>query len=299
MNKLFHRSAPALQPGWFFVTDLHGQIDRYNKLFTLIRNSRPRVVLIGGDILPTGFGLSGPSGLPYDNFVAEFLAVNLKILRSCLQENYPSIFLILGNDDPRAWEKEIEALDADGLLHYIHTTRYTLDDYTIYGYACVPPSPFFLKDWERYDVSRGVDPGCVSPEEGHRTVDIPPGEVRYGTIKDDLDRLTAAESLDNAIMLFHSPPYGCRLDRAALDGRMVDHVPLDVHVGSIAIQRFIAERQPLLTLHGHIHESTRLTGAWREQFGRTWSFNAAHDGPELCVIRFDPAHTEQAERELL
>jgi Icc-related predicted phosphoesterase len=67
---------------------------------------------------------------------------------------------------------------------------------------------------------------------------------------------------------------------------MYEHVPLDVHVGSIAIQRFIEERQPMLTLHGHIHESTRLTGAWQEQFGNTLSFNAAHDGPELSLIRF-------------
>ncbi len=46
--------------------------------------------------------------------------------------------------------------------------------------------------------------------------------------------------------------------------RMVDHVPLDVHVGSIAIRRFIEARQPLAALHGHVHESARLTGAWRE-----------------------------------
>jgi len=37
-------------------------------------------------------------------------------------------------------------------------------------------------------------------------------------------------------------------------------------VGSIAVRRFIEERQPLLTLHGHIHESARLTGDWRESY---------------------------------
>jgi len=40
-------------------------------------------------------------------------------------------------------------------------------------------------------------------------------------------------------MVLHSPPYDTGLDRAALDGRSVDHAPLDVHVGSIAIRRFI------------------------------------------------------------
>jgi len=85
----------------------------------------------------------------------------------------------------------------------------------------------------------------------------------------------------------------------ALDGRVVDGVPLDVHVGSIAIQRFITERQPLLTLHGHIHESARLTGSWRDRIGRTHMFSAAHDGPELALVRFDLNDLENATRELI
>jgi hypothetical protein len=44
-----------------------------------------------------------------------------------------------------------------------------------------------------------------------------------------------------------------------------DHVPLDVHVGSVAVRRFIEDRRPLLTLHGHIPESALLTGSWRER----------------------------------
>jgi len=28
--------------------------------------------------------------------------------------------------------------------------------------------------------------------------------------------------------------------------------------------------QPLLTLHGHIHESPDITGIWRNRAGRTW-----------------------------
>ena len=79
----------------------------------------------------------------------------------------------------------------------------------------------------------------------------------------------------------------------------VDYVPLDVHVGSIAIQRFIERRQPLITLHGHVHESARLTGAWRTVIGDTWAFSAAHDGPELALVRFDPEQLDAATRELL
>ena len=80
---------------------------------------------------------------------------------------------------------------------------------------------------------------------------------------------------------------------------MVDHVPLDVNVGSIAVKRFIESRQPLLTLHGHIHESARLTGSWRDRIGRTNLFSAAHDGPELCLVCFDLENPDDATRELV
>ena len=80
---------------------------------------------------------------------------------------------------------------------------------------------------------------------------------------------------------------------------MVDHAPLDVNAGSIAIQRFIKKKQPFLTLHGHIHESARITGHWKERFGGTYSFTAAHDGPELALVRFDTENLENASRELI
>jgi hypothetical protein len=38
---------------------------------------------------------------------------------------------------------------------------------------------------------------------------------------------------------------------------------------------------------------------WREQIGATRAFSAAHDGPELALVRWDPDHPEDATRELL
>jgi Icc-related predicted phosphoesterase len=105
--------------------------------------------------------------------------------------------------------------------------------------------------------------------------------------------------VSRAVFLFHSPPHQTALDRAALDGIAVDHAPLDVHVGSIAVRRFIEARQPLLTLHGHIHESARLTLSWQERIGRTVCLSAAHDGPELALVRVALERPEAATRELL
>ena len=200
-------------------------------------------------------------------------------LRHTLGEDSPEVFVILGNDDPRAEEPEMVSAEKQGLWHYVHNRRAAFGNHDVYGYSCIPPTPFQLKDWERYDVSRFVDPGCTHPHEGYRTFPVEEHELRHATIARDLAALVNDKDLSNALCLFHAPPYQTNLDRAALDGKMIDAAPLDVHVGSIAVRRFIETRQPLLTLHGHVHESARITGSWKEKIGRTNAFSAAHDGP--------------------
>ena len=259
-------------PRCFFVSDLHGSEHRYRTLAAEIARDRPNAVFIGGDLLPGGFD-PGAAGLDL------LLEQPLREVHAQLGEAYPEVFLILGNDDPRAEEAGLERGTAEGLWRYMHGVCAELSGHPVFGYAHVPPTPFLLKDWERYDVSRFVDPGCVSPEQGWRTHEVEPRVTRCATIAGDLAKLTGDQELSGAVLLFHTPPYRTNLDRAALDGKMIDHVPLDVNIGSIAVRRLIEERQPLLTLHGHVHESARLTGGWRDRIGRTHLFSAAHDGP--------------------
>jgi len=181
----------------------------------------------------------------------------------------------------------------------VHGKSADWGDFEVRGYNCIPPSPFLLKDWERYDVSRYVDPGCIPPEQGRRTDGLDAREIRWRTIAAELADLVGESDQSRTIWLFHAPPHGTPLDRADLEGRTVDHVPLDPQVGSIAVRRFIEERQPRLTLHGHIHETVRMSGSWRVRLGRTFSFAGAHDGPELPLVRFDPSAPADATRELI
>jgi Icc-related predicted phosphoesterase len=292
-------TSPIPNTRCFFVSDLHGRAGRYRALFDLIERERPGAVFLGGDLLPSGFQAAA-NGAPIEgDFVLDFLCGGFERLRESLGDAYPAVCLILGNDDPRAEEHKFETVARSGTWRYIHDRHVRIGPYDVYGYAYVPPTPFQLKDWERYDVSRYVDPGCVSPEEGARSVAVDAVRERYATIKDDLDALVDSARMEHTVMLFHSPPYETKLDRAALDGKMIDHVPLDVHVGSIAIRRFIERHQPLVTMHGHIHESTRLTGQWHDQLGRTHMFNAAHDGDELALLRIDLDDPGSAMRALI
>lgn len=279
-------------PNCFFATDLHGHPDRYEKLSARIRDEAPAAVFLGGDLLPS-------RGAQPADFISQFIVPGLFDLRTRLGDDYPRFFVIPGNDDPRCYEPLLLDAEEQGLWHYIHGRKAQFAGFDVYGCAYVPPTPFQLKDWERYDVSRYVDPGCVSPEEGSRSVPASESELRWTTIWGELATLLGDAALDRAILVTHAPPYDTVLDRAALDGRMHDHVPLDVHVGSIAVKRLIEQRQPLLSLHGHVHESARLTGAWKTTMGRTVSINAAHDGSELALVRFDPESPAGATRELL
>lgn len=286
-------------PICFFATDLHGQTDRYDKLCMAIMRDRPTAVFLGGDLLPRSMFSSASAGTRHTDFVHDYLVPAFSNVRDALGQDYPGIFLILGNDDPLREEEKFLAAAASGMWHYIHGQKLLCGDFPIYGLAYVPPTPFLLKDWERYDVSRYVPPGCVSPEEGHRSVLAEESEIKWGTIQKDLISLAGDDALDRAVFLFHTPPSDTPLDRAALDGKTYEYVPLDVHVGSIAVRRFIEQRQPLLTLHGHVHEAARLTGEWKIQIGRTVCINGAHDGPELALVRFDLESPAEATRELL
>jgi Icc-related predicted phosphoesterase len=283
----------------FFVSDLHGHPDRYEKLWKAIEEERPGAVFLGGDLLPSGLAGMVSFDPDHEDFVNGFLAKGFERLRDRLRAAYPRVMLILGNDDAAFEEAAVLDVSATGLWTYAHDRRIVLPPYQVFGYTFTPPSPFMLKDWERYDVSRYVPPGCTSPEEGWRSVPVDERAVRHATIQKDLERLAGDHSMAAAVFLFHASPYETNLDRAANDGKSVEHVPLDLHVGSIAIQRFIGRRQPLLTLHGHVHESARLTGSWRDRIGETHLFGAAHDGPELALVRFRLDDLEAATRELL
>lgn len=233
------------------------------------------------------------------DFVEDVIMDGFRRVKQRAGASYPDVLVILGNDDPRVEEPKFLEGESEGLWRYLHMKAARIRGFDVYGYSCVPPTPFLLKDWEKYDVSAYADPGCIHPSDGIHTVAVDPFRLRHSTIRQDISELLGEAEMERAILLFHTPPHATQLDRAALDHVIIDGVPADCHVGSIAVRRFIEQRQPLCTLHGHIHESPRLTGVWMEMLGRTCMISAAHDGPELALIRFHPSKPASAERELL
>lgn len=89
-------------------------------------------------------------------------------------------------------------------------------------------------------------------------------------LQKQIDRL---ESFENALFNFHAPPANTHLDLApALDKTLKQKTVLGspemAHVGSTAVREAIEKYQPLLGLHGHIHESSG-----NHKIGRTICIN--------------------------
>jgi uncharacterized protein len=68
--------------------------------------------------------------------------------------------------------------------------------------------------------------------------------------------IATVKDKSNAIFNFHAPPYGYALDIAPeLSKTLVQAADRKIHAGSRAVANMIEKYQPLLGLHGHIHES--------------------------------------------
>lgn len=274
------------------VSDLHGNSDKFNKLIGYIKDELPEAVFITGDLLPN-FYATEP-----EKFLISFLKPLLAKLKNDLKDKYPEIFVITGNDDPAAACIYFEELDKLGLLTFLNNRLIDYKDYRIFGYPYVPPTPFQLKDWEKYDVSRFVPRGAVSPEDGYRTVEVPLNIIQHSTIRDDLKEISGElTGVNRVIGLFHTPPCETNLDK--LIGKDINGGKQLQSAGSYAVKRFIESSKPIITLHGHLHESADLSGSWKDKIRETCCFNAAQSGKKLAVIKLDTNQPENAIRILL
>ena len=81
----------------------------------------------------------------------------------------------------------------------------------------------------------------------------------YKIVEEKIKR-SNVKNYSKTIFNFHCPPFNTNLDLAPkLDKNMkivyIGGKPMMIHVGSTSIRKLIEKYQPLLGLHGHIHES--------------------------------------------
>ncbi|HUL37471.1 MAG TPA: hypothetical protein VLW47_07280, partial [Thermodesulfobacteriota bacterium] len=157
--------------------------------------------------------------------------------------------------------------------------------YELVGYPFIPPTPFRPKNYEKMDNRESPWPSQKNPSyilvSGHEDQLTPIDPYLYlreqETIEEDLSRLPISLDPKQTIYMMHSPPFGTRLD--LIQGR--------TSAGSRSIRSFIEKNQPLLSLHGHIHESPALSGAYVDHIGETLSINPGQSAWSGGVMKLD------------
>ena len=97
---------------------------------------------------------------------------------------------------------------------------------------------------------------------------------RLPTIEDELRRLVRPKDMARSIYVTHMPPSGLGLDVCGNGLR----------VGSRALYDFLRKHQPMLSLHGHIHESPEMSGTWHGRIGKTICIQPGQLDPLTYVI---------------
>ncbi len=243
-----------------FATDLHGNRASYDRLFSLEADA----IVLGGDLLPYPLKRGGDLLEIQASFVREYLAAKMKT-RPC--------WWIPGNDD---WSAAVAPLAESGTALHGRAVPF-LDGLSIAGYGCVPVTPFGMKDFDRVDVP-GWEPkqlpkSCLwSTPTAIEEVPLQ-AVMDRPTIEAELAQLATLSEPAKTIYVVHTPPYATTLDRL-LGG--------PTPIGSRALRKFIEQRQPPLTLHGHVHESSGV-----EQLGRTVAVNPGDSRSRFRAARID------------
>jgi len=240
-----------------FATDLHGIVIHYKRLFRFVQSQKIECLIFGGDLCPAGFVFNdfGQFRHSQRDFLKGFFFNNLRDLKNSIPAF--QCFVIMGNDDLRANYDLLVEAESEGILNVIHQKARQINNLQILGYCFVPPTPFLIKDWEKYENSnRIIEPIAIPPEDGYRSTEI----FEKSTIEKDLSLFQGSVQAKKTIFVSHCPPYKTNLDHSTKDRYYYEGLKLDKHLGSVAIRNFIESAQPIVSLHGHIHESTAISG---------------------------------------
>lgn len=280
-----------------YTSDIHADPGHLQAMFETASAAEVDAVVIGGDVIPHHLPRWDALG-PLEAQTAYIRQVMIPAFTLFREKRPIPIYLDLGNDD-WVWGRRLLSPHDGTLFHLLHMRRHRFGsgnvpvEIDIIGYMCVPPTPFNRKDWEKPDAPGWPYPpenrvqlnGYIS-SEGHlenHTLDMDAQD----TIATDLDRLSARIRRP-FIFVSHSPPYGTPLDV----------IESGLQVGSISIRRFIehwADKGLLLaSLHGHIHESPRRSGAVHTCIGGAVCMNPGQNngpGARLRYVLFEVLKT--------
>jgi len=240
-----------------FITDLHGNKWKYERLFKVAKSTKANLVINGGDMLPTEGDL-----FKQGEFIITYLESHFSQFESA------GIYYLccLGNDDLRIFDELFEkTCKKFSFVIPLAQQKFEIDNYEFIGFNLIVDYPFRLKDRCRQDTHGSMfrkqhGTGLLSSQDGWQEIDDWFSYVNsLPTIADELNNLVIPNNMVNCVYAIHMPPYRLGLDKCN-NGR---------NVGSKAVYDFLMKNQPKFALHGHIHESPEVSGHWYAKLGNT------------------------------
>jgi len=287
----------------FFASDIHGSEKCFMKFLNAGRVYKANVVILSGDI--TGKMIVPIVEESSGTFTVDFLGrkaiksqEELSILEKRIRDSgyYPY----------RTDEKEMEELSADeekvnelflqvmaeSVRRWIEIAEERLQGTSIRCFVSPGNDDHFVVDPILNSAEYIMNPEgkVVNVNDDHEMVTLAysnitpwnsPRECTEDELAEKIQRMVSqVKGIQNCLFNFHCPPHNTHIDLAPrLDetlkpvsrGGQIEMVP----VGSVAVRSSIEKNQPLLGLHGHIHESK---GA--EKIGRTLCLNPGSEYTE-------------------
>ena len=283
-----------------FATDLHGSSKCFRKFINAAPIYRADVLVLGGDV--AGKAIQTIVRAPAGRWRCRFIGVDYAIEEGPDLEALERLIEDHGYYPYRAEPGELEALEAEGRIEplFANLMEDRLTAWLALADARLRPTgvPLFLMlgnddpvslrplldaaPWGTHAEGRVVmlddrhemmswGYSNITPWHSHR-------EQTEEQLAETLRGLAAGlTDPQRSVVNVHVPPFGTQLDDApVLDADLrVVQVMGQVKfapVGSTAVRDFLLETQPLLGLHGHIHESAGI-----RRLGRTIAINPGSD----------------------
>jgi len=282
----------------FFVTDLHGSEPCFRKFLNAAKVYDAKVLILGGDltgkmIVPI---VENAEGHWNTKFQGQDMAVTSRDELSKLESQirscgyYPYIASRQEMNELESSAEKVHALFTKLMLEQVHRWMQLAEErlaptgvkFYVTGGNDDPMEIEPLLNDSNYvinpenkvvDIGDGVE--MVSSGFGNITPWKCPRDVDENVLLEKLEVLACqVKNTERAIFNLHVPPYDSGIDLAP---QLDKTLKVDTHagtgvtmvpVGSTAVRKIIEKYQPMIGLHGHIHESRGVS-----KIGRTTCIN--------------------------
>jgi uncharacterized protein len=284
----------------YFVSDLHGSSVCFRKFINATRVYEPDVLILGGDV--AGKAIQSIVRAPNGHWNCRFVGTDYDVVDGPDLVALEKLIADHGYYSYRADPGELEAMEARGELDalFLQLMRARLTEWLDLADSRLRPLGiplyFMLGNDDPEDLGALLDTApwgthdegkVVWLDDEHEMISVGYSNVtpwhtyreqNETQLRASIDAMVPAlQHPERAVFNLHAPPYGTQLDEAPLlDANLVVQASLGqvqmVAVGSTAVLDAEKAYQPMLGLHGHIHESSGI-----RRVGRTVVVNPGSD----------------------